>query len=286
MRLAGPSHRLAVGWPQARCAGFPVGSVSEHPGDRWVWKRCGTSGLALSWRAGVRVFGQLGVVLALVCAGGCLTGPVRDPAPWPVVSAAGDTAAFAVAQQTVRGAFPPTYRAAQRAIITVHGRQFVCDGVLTVSPAEGWHLAVISTLGLVTDLRLRTDGAAEVLKVTPLFREAWARDYVTRELRWLFTPPPALAPMGRLDDGRLVLEAPNRPEDGTARYVCSADGRRWEELELVSGGCRVFHATIFRSAPLRGWQGAVPAEIDVDSVTHQLHLRIAADAASPQEGAR
>jgi len=240
------------------------------------------------WRGARRICGFVGAALALWCTGGCLTG--RAPARWLVAPAAtGDAPAFAMAQQTVREAFPPVYRAAQRAIISVHGRQFVCDGVLTASPVEGWHLAVISTLGLVTDLRVKADGSTEVLKVTPLFRENWAREYVARELRWLFAPPPALVPVGRLTDGRLVLEAASPADQLKARYACSADGRRWEALEVLSGEQALFHATMVRYGPFPGWPRAVPAEIEVDSGTHQLHLRTVGAggaAASPGEGAR
>jgi hypothetical protein len=235
-----------------------------------------------------RVCGQFGAVVALACASGCVALPgraLRQAAPVEPR----DTDAFATARQTVRGAFPPNYRATHRAIITVHQRQFVCDGLLTVFPVEGWHLAVISTLGLVTDLRVRGDGSAEVLKVTPLFREAWAREYVTQELRWLFTPPLELAPMGRLSDGRLVLEAESRVDAVKARYVCSVDGRRWEELEVVSGSRRLFHAKISDYGSFRGWPRAVPTEIEVDAGTHQLHLRMAmadAGAVAPEKEAR
>lgn len=227
-------------------------------------------------------------VLVLACASGCVS--PRGPAAWQAVPAtARDTSAFATAQQTVREAFPSAYRATQRAIISVRQRQFVCDGLLTVSPAEGWHLALVSTLGLVTDVRVKGDGSLEVLKVTPLFREAWARDYVARELRWLFTPPPGLSPAGRLSDGRLLLEAESRVDGVKARYVCNPDGRRWEELVVFNGSRQLFHAKIsgYRSFP--GWPRAVPAEIEVDAGTHQLHVRIAAlsvATALPTEGVR
>ena len=236
----------------------------------------------------VKMHSLWAAVLVLECASGCVS--PRGPAAWQAVPAtARDTSAFATAQQTVREAFPSAYRATQRAIISVRQRQFVCDGLLTVSPAEGWHLALVSTLGLVTDVRVKTDGSLEVLKVTPLFREDWAREYVARELRWLFTPPPGLAPAGRLNDGRLLLEAGSGRDGVKARYACSADGRRWEELVVFNGSRQLFHAKVssYRSFP--GWPRAVPAEIEVDAGTHQLHVRIAAlsvAAASPGEGVR
>jgi hypothetical protein len=232
--------------------------------------------------------GLWGTALALLCASGCASH--RGSAAWQAVPpVARDEATFATAKQTVLGAFPSLYQATQRAIITVRRRQFVCDGFLTVSPENGWHLAVVSPLGLVTDVRVKGDGSGEVLKVTPLFQEKWAREYVCRELRWLFMPPSGLAPAGRLSDGRLLLEAES-PIDGLkARYACSRDGSRWEELEVLNGPRRLFHAKAcgYRSFP--GWPRAVPAEIEVKAGTHELHVLIAAlsmAAAVPREGAR
>jgi len=225
-------------------------------------------------------------LLALLCASGCVS--QRGPAAWRTVPPSeGDSAAFAAASQTVREAFPAVYQATQRAIITVGRRQFACDGFLTASPAGGWHLALISMLGLVTDVRVKSDGAAEVLKVTPLFRQDWARDYVARELRWLFAPPPELAPDGRLGDGRLVLEAKSRVDGARASYVCSADGSRWEELEVWDAQRRLFHAKVsgYRSFP--GWPRAIPAEFELDAGNHQLQVRTVAvaSAAPPAEEA-
>ncbi|MGD1086152.1 MAG: hypothetical protein ABSA47_15565 [Verrucomicrobiota bacterium] len=231
--------------------------------------------------------GPRAAVLALVCAGGCAF--QLAPAPGPTVPPSErDLPAFATARQTLREAFPAACQTTQRAIVTVGRREFACDGFLTVSPAEGWHLALISMLGLVTDVRVRNDGTTEVLKVTPLFRQDWARDYVAQELRWLFTPPPDLAPAGRLGDGRLALEGQCRADGTKARYVCSADGSRWEELEVWTGPRRLFHAKIsaYRSFP--GWPRALPAEIELDAGAHQLRVRTLTIAAAswPTEGAQ
>jgi catechol 2,3-dioxygenase-like lactoylglutathione lyase family enzyme len=234
----------------------------------------------------VAIRGLGAAILTLACASGCVFQP--GPAAGRTVPATErDATAFATARQTVRGAFPAVYQTTQRAIITVGRRQFACDGFLTASPAEGWHLALISLLGLVTDVRVRNDGTAEVLKVTPLFRQDWAREYVAPELRWLFTPPPELAPAGRLGDGRLALEVESRAGGAKARYVCSADGSRWEELDVWNGPRRLFHATVsgYRSFP--GWPRAIPAEIELDAGAHQLSVRTVAvvAAASPTEEA-
>jgi hypothetical protein len=213
--------------------------------------------------------------LALVCAGGCVS--PSGPAAWRTVPPSdGDSAAFATACQRVREAFPASWQATQRAIITVGRRQFTCDGFLTASPAEGCHLALVSMLGLITDVQVRNDGATEVLKVTPLFRQDWARECVARELRWLFMPPPELAPVGRLADGRLVQRGWEWAKGAgltEAWYVCSADGSRWEELEVWHAGSRLFHARVsgYRSFP--GWPHAIPSEFELDAGTHQLQIR-------------
>jgi hypothetical protein len=229
--------------------------------------------------------GPAAVALALVCAGGCIS--TSGPAAWRMAPASErDAAAYAAARQTVREAFPAVYQATQRAIITAGGRQFACDGILTASPAEGWHLALVSALGLVTEVRVGNDGAAEVLKVTPLFRQDWARDYVAQELRWLFTPPPELF-AGRLGDGRLALAAVSGAGGARACYVCSADGSRWEELEVWDAQRRLFHAKVtgYRSFP--GWPRAIPSEFELDAGAHQLQVRTVAmtAAASPAKEA-
>jgi hypothetical protein len=234
----------------------------------------------------VKLLGLCGAVLLVVCVSGCASH--RMTAAWQIGQTVGESPSFAAAEQAVRGAFPPAYRATQRAIITVRQRQFVCDGLLTVSPAEGWHLALVSTLGLVTDVRVRSDGSSEVMKVTPLFREDWARDYVARELRWLFRPPTELVPAGCLSDGRLMLESSGGAEGCTARYLCSANGSRWEELEVLSGARRMMHAKVSGYRDVAGWPHAVPMEMDVTTDTHELHVRMAAlslaDAAPPEGG--
>jgi hypothetical protein len=182
--------------------------------------------------------------------------------------------AVACAQQTFAHLFPPRYRAAQRAIITVGRKQFTCDGVLTAAPGEGHHLAVISSLGLVTDLRVRDDGACELLKTTPLFPATWSRDYVARDLDCLFVPPAMLKPAGRLADGRLVLQTVADSDGMQARYIFAANGERWQELELIRNGRRFSHASIRRYRAFPGIPREVPCEFEVTAASHRLELRI------------
>jgi hypothetical protein len=172
--------------------------------------------------------------------------------------------------------FPPQYRSVQRALITVAGKQFTCDGVLEVSTNAGWHLAIVSNLGLVAGLRVTRDGASEVLQVTPLFREAWTRQFVARDVRRLFLPPPEFVSAGRLADGRLVCETAAESDGAVARYVFSADGQQWQELEVSRGGRREYHALLRGYRTFAGTAQEVPAEMEVQAESYQLHLRLVA----------
>jgi len=182
--------------------------------------------------------------------------------------------AFARALQTLSRAFPPAYRATHRAVITVGKRQYVCDGSLTAGSDDGLHLALVSSLGLVAEVRLRTNGSAEVVKVTPLFRESWSRDYVLRDLRWLFAPPGELHPAGSPTDGRLALEPTAGAGGLRARYWFSSDGQRWEGLELREKGRRTYRAILGRHRRYEGWPQELPTEIRVDAGAYRLHLRV------------
>lgn len=178
------------------------------------------------------------------------------------------------AQRTIAGLFPPQYRATHRAILTVGRKQFVCDGHVTVSTNAGWHLAVVSPLGLVGEVRVRRDGTRELLKVTPLLRAAWSRDFLARDLHWLFVPPAALEPAGRLADGRLVFEKPPGADGLVARYVFSSGGDQWQELELSRKGRHLYRATLGSFRPFEGWPVASPSEFAVTAEVYRLHLRV------------
>ncbi|MFM2294093.1 MAG: hypothetical protein RLZZ350_506 [Verrucomicrobiota bacterium] len=181
-------------------------------------------------------------------------------------------AAFARAELTLQNLFPPTYRATQRAIVTAVGKQFTCDGLLQVAPTNGWHLALVSSFGVVTDLRVTADGGCELLKVTPLFREDWSRHFVARDLRWLFVSPRGLQPVGRLADGRVVLQT--AAEDVTARYIFSADGSRWEELDLLRGGKVFYHAAPRTFRKFAGFAAEIPAAFAVEAEAYRIELRL------------
>lgn len=228
-----------------------------------------------------------GLLLAVVACG-CVTS--RKLPPLAVTEAAAlETASVEQARRTVAKLFPPQYRAVQRAIIRVGSKQFACDGVLSTS-ASGYDLALVSNLGVVTVVRANHNGDVELRQVTPLFREDWARQFVARDLRWLFVPPPELVAAGRMPDGRMVLQT--RPaEDGTvARYVFDNVGRRLEMVELVRKERPFWCAEVLRRRTL-GVIGELPAEFRVHAGAYRLDLRIVdltlpAPAATPAEGAR
>ena len=179
-----------------------------------------------------------------------------------------------MARQTLASLFPPQYRSVQRAIITVAGKQFACDGVLEVSTNAGWHLAIVSNLGLVAGLRVSPDGSYDVLQVTPLFRESWTRQFVARDVRRLFIPPPEFVSVGRLADDRLACETVLESDGTVARYIFSADARQWQELEVSRGRRREYHALLRGYRTFPGLAREMPAEIEVRAEGYQLHLRL------------
>ena len=143
---------------------------------------------------------------------------------------------------------------------------------------------MISQFGLVGEARITPAGRAEVLRTTPLFREEWTRNFVIRDLRRLFVPARELRPVGALADGRLVLETPPEPDGTRTRYILSADGRRWEELELLNANRRVYHATVLRTWRVAGRPSEIPAEFEIDAGVYRLNLRIAELTVQPSGG--
>ncbi len=209
------------------------------------------------------------LLAAVVC--GCVTS--RKLPPLAVTEAAAlETASVEQARRTVAKLVPPQYRAVQRAVIRVGSKQFTCDGVLSAS-ATGYDLALVSNLGVVTAVRASHNGDVEVRQVTPLFREDWARQFVARDLRWLFVPPPELVAAGRMADGRMVLQTKPTEDGMVARYVFDNVGRKLEMMELVRQGRSCWRAEVTRYRTFGG-VGETPAEFRVHAGSYQLDLRI------------
>jgi hypothetical protein len=214
------------------------------------------------------------LLLAAVWTSGCAS-PRIGPTLTVLPDGDSDGEAVARARQAIASLYPSRYRATQRVIITVGRKQFTCDGVLTAAPGEGHDLAVVSSLGVVTGLRVKPDGTCEILKVTPLFREDWSRRYVAEDLRRLFVRPAGLEPAGRLADGRLVLQTDTDTDGGRARYVFTNSGGRWQELELSRKGRAFYRVAVRRYRAFTGIPGEVPCEFEVNAGSHRLELRIA-----------
>jgi len=211
--------------------------------------------------------------------GGCASRRVRA---YPVLpETASDRTVETRARATLADLYPSHYRATQRAIISVGRKQFVCDGVLTVSPQNGAHLAVVSTLGLVAEVQVNTNHASRVLRVTPLFRPDWSREFVARDLRRLFLAPSDLDIAGRLLDGRFVLETRPALEANVVRYILSPTGEKLEEVEVARQGQRLYHALVRRYQKFAGVPAAVPAEFEVRARDYRLELRTAELVVSP-----
>ncbi len=254
-RLAGEFRFSVPGWPAGRRRSQEVHGNGVGP----------LQSLFSCIRAGAGLL----AFACLLC--GCIS-----RSPYPVFPLDGTPAQGAeqTTRQNLASIFPAQYRSVQRAILTVAGKQFTCDGVLEVSTNAGWHLAIVSNLGLVAGLRVNRDGSCEVLQATSLFREAWTRQFVARDVRRLFIPPPEFVSAGRLADGRLVCKTAPESDGAVARYVFSADGRQWQELNVWRGGRCEYHAEFRGYRVFAGTAREAPAEMEVQAEGYQLHLRL------------
>jgi len=216
----------------------------------------------------VNAFVKSFLAVMVIATAGCAT--LNTIAPLVVLPADGRAAS------SPGNVFPARYRAVQRAIVTTGGKQFTCDGLLTVSPEGGHHLALVSSFGVVTDLRIKPDGDLELLKITPLFPEDWSRNIVARDLRCLFVSPPKLQSAGRLADGRLVLESAASGDGTVARYVLAPDGAGWQELELTRRGKAFYRATVKHHRSFVPGAAEVPDAFDVVAESYRLEVRVVA----------
>jgi hypothetical protein len=88
-----------------------------------------------------------------------------------------------------RGAssFPPDALMIQRAVLTVHGRQFTLNGYLALSKTGGKRLIVTENFGAVlADVLVKPDGKIFVMRSSRLFRPEWIQHYVAADLECIF----------------------------------------------------------------------------------------------------
>lgn len=184
---------------------------------------------------------------------------------------AGEEAAAALRATALESRWPRDGRAVQRVILSVGRRQYVMDGLLTASPDAGLRLAVVSPLGLVTEVACSPAGVADVLRTTPLLDERRAHEYVARDLAWLLGPAPENLQVGVLTDGRHVLETSG--SGVRRRYVLAADTPQLQELEVIEGDRRIYHARFQRWQTFPPLPTPLPTLIDVDAGHYRLSVR-------------
>jgi hypothetical protein len=90
------------------------------------------------------------------------------------------------------GMFPAEGLVVQRALLTIHGRQFALNGYLALSSQGGKRLIVTETFGTVmADVLVKPDGKVFVLHSSRLFPEKYIRQLVLPDLECIFGSSPA-----------------------------------------------------------------------------------------------
>jgi hypothetical protein len=87
--------------------------------------------------------------------------------------------------------FPADALMIQRAVLTVHGRQFTLNGYLALSENGGKRLIVTENFGAVlADVLVKPDGKIFVMRSGELFRAEWIQRYVVADLNCIFGSAP------------------------------------------------------------------------------------------------
>ena len=211
---------------------------------------------------------HLAVVLLSAALAGCRgPGAAAPSAPPP------DAAAGARARSVLSSMYPRGCRLMHRAVLTVAGRPYPCDGYLEIAPSGTLRLAVLTPMGVLTQVEVASNGAARVLSASSGFRESWSGGPLARDLRLLFAADPAALRDGRLPDGRPVLEA-RQPDGSCIRHVFDRDAARWQGVEIRRGSRTVYRAVCGAHARFDGHDREVPAEIRVEADGYRLDLRL------------
>ncbi|HZL12564.1 MAG TPA: hypothetical protein VFC85_00335, partial [Verrucomicrobiae bacterium] len=75
--------------------------------------------------------------------------------------------------------FPPDALLVQRAVLTVHDRQFTLNGYLALGKTKGERLIITENFGAVlADVLVKPNGKIFVMRSSPLFRAEWVQRYV------------------------------------------------------------------------------------------------------------
>lgn len=104
--------------------------------------------------------------------------------------------------------FPAEALITQRAVLTVHGRQFTLNGYVAKSATRGLRLIVTETFGgVLADVLVKPDGEVLVLKASPPFRPAWAKYFIAADLKSIFDDHATIdGTLRALSDTHFVIE--------------------------------------------------------------------------------
>ncbi len=87
--------------------------------------------------------------------------------------------------------FPPDALIIQRAVLTIHGRQFTLNGYLALSKTGGKRLILTENFGSVlADVLVKTDGKIFVMRSSQLFNPKWIQQYVVADMECIFGDAP------------------------------------------------------------------------------------------------
>jgi hypothetical protein len=113
-------------------------------------------------------------------------------------------------QKLLRAAnlFPADALLIQRAVLTVHGRQFTLNGYLALSKTGGQRLIVTENFGAVlADILVKPDGKIYVMRSSQLFRPDWIQRYVVTDMECIFGDvPEANCPGKMLSPTHFLIE--------------------------------------------------------------------------------
>jgi hypothetical protein len=95
--------------------------------------------------------------------------------------------------------FPADALMIQRAVLTIHGRQFTLNGYLALSKTGGERLIVTENFGSeLADVLVKPDGKIFVMRSSQLFRQEWIQCYVVADLECIFGDAPQKKCQGKM----------------------------------------------------------------------------------------
>lgn len=96
----------------------------------------------------------------------------------------------------------------QRAVLTIHGREFSLNGYVVRSETHGLRLIMTENFGgVLADVLVKPDGKIFVMQAKAPFRPAWIEKYIAADLKCIFSLGAATdCPLQILSPTHLVVE--------------------------------------------------------------------------------